>query len=124
MNGMFCTDFVCDCLKGYYPFYMFNTLYQLGTEVESTADQDVYITAARNGDEAAVMLTRFCVEDDESPEDVQIRLEGFGPCTAELYLLDETHDLTPVRTEHFAGEATVLPLCVTPQSSYLIKLKK
>ena len=124
MNGMFCTDFVCDCLKGYYPFYMFNILYQLGTEVESTADQDVYITAARNGDEAAVMLTRFCVEDDESPEDVQIRLEGFGPCTAELYLLDETHDLTPVRTEQFSDEATAFPLRFTPQSSYLIKLKK
>ena len=33
MNGMFSTDFVCDRLKGYYPFYMFNALYQLGTEV-------------------------------------------------------------------------------------------
>ncbi|MBQ4086215.1 MAG: hypothetical protein IJC54_06560, partial [Clostridia bacterium] len=26
MNGMFSTDFICDCLKGYYPFRMFNEL--------------------------------------------------------------------------------------------------
>ena len=124
MNGMFSTDFVCDCLKGYYPFYMFNTLYRLGTEVESVADQDVYLCAAREGDEAAVMLTRFCVEDNESAEDVLIELDGFGSCEAEIYLLDEEHDLTLVHTERFDGEAITLPLRFAPQSSYLVKLKK
>ena len=124
MNGMFSTDFVCDCLKGYYPFYMFNTLYKLGTEVESVRDGDVYVGAAREGDEAAVMLTRFCVEDNENAEDVLIELDGFGSCEAEIYLLDEEHDLTLVRTERFAGEAITLPLRFAPQSSYLVKLKK
>ena len=70
------------------------------------------------------MLTRFCVEDNESAEDVRIELDGFGPCQAEIYLLDEEHDLTLVRTERFAGEATAFPLRLTPQSAYLIKLKK
>ena len=124
MNGMFSTDFVCDCLKGYYPFYMFNILYRLGTEVESRSSDDLYVCAAREGGEAAVMLTRFCVEDNESAEDVRIELDGFGPCQAEIYLLDEEHDLTLVRTERFAGEATAFPLRLTPQSAYLIKLKK
>ena len=124
MNGMFSTDFVCDCLKGYYPFYMFNILYRLGTEVESRSSDDLYVCAAREGDEAAVMLTRFCVEDNESAEDVRIELDGFGPCQAEIYLLDEEHDLTLVRTERFAGEATAFPLRLTTQSAYLIKLKK
>ena len=50
------------------------------------------VCAAREGDEAAVMLTRFCVEDNESAEDVRIELDGFGPCQAEIYLLDEEHD--------------------------------
>jgi CO dehydrogenase/acetyl-CoA synthase alpha subunit len=96
----------------------------LGTEVESVADQDLSLCAARDGDEAAVMLTRFCVEDNESAEDVQIKLDGFGSCTAELYLLDEENDLTLVRTEQLGGEVAVFPLRFTPQSAYLIKLKK
>ena len=124
MNGMFSTDFVCDKLKGYYPFYMFNTLYKLGTEVESTGADDVYVCAARNENDAAVMLSRFCVEDNDSAESVLIDLSGFGPCTAELYLLDEDHDLTLVRTERFAGEDTAFPLTFTPQASCLLKLKK
>lgn len=28
MNGLFCTDWVCENLKGYYPFRMFNELYK------------------------------------------------------------------------------------------------
>jgi hypothetical protein len=103
---------------------MFNILYRLGTEVESRSSDDLYVCAAREGGEAAVMLTRFCVEDNESAEDVRIELDGFGPCQAEIYLLDEEHDLTLVRTERFAGEATAFPLRFAPQSSYLVKLKK
>lgn len=121
MNGMFSTDFVCDCLKGYYPFYMFNTLYQLGTEVESVASGDIYLCAAREGDEAAVMLTRFCVEDGEGPEAVELDLQNFGPCEAELYILDEDNDLTLQKKLRLDGK---LALNFTAQASYLLKLKK
>ncbi len=121
MNGMFSTDFVCDCLKGYYPFYMFNTLYQLGTEVESVASGDIYLCAAREGDEAAVMLTRFCVEDGEGPEAVELDLQNFGPCEAELYILDEDNDLTLQKKLQLDGK---LALKFTAQASYLLKLKK
>jgi hypothetical protein len=121
MNGMFSTDFVCDCLKGYYPFYMFNTLYQLGTEVESVASGDIYLCAAREGDEAAVMLTRFCVEDGEGPEAVELDLQNFGPCEAELYVLDEDNDLTLQKKLRMDGK---LALNFTAQASYLLKLKK
>jgi hypothetical protein len=121
MNGMFSTDFVCDCLKGYYPFYMFNTLYQLGTEVESVASGDIYLCAAREGDEAAVMLTRFCVEDGEDPEEVELDLQNFGPCEAELYILDEDNDLTLQKKLRLDGK---LALNFTAQASYLLKLKK
>lgn len=124
MNGMFSTDFVCDCLKGYYPFCMFNTLYQLGTEVESEKCEDVYVCAAGEGDEAAVMVARFCVEDGEPAEEVCVKVDGFGPCKAEYYLLDETHDLTLVREETFSGDSFTVPLNFAPQTSYLIKLKK
>ena len=123
MNGMFSTDFVCDCLKGYYPFYAFNVLYQLGREVESVGDGDVYICAAQKENEAAVMLTRFCVEDHESAEEVAVNLSGFGACSAEVYILDEQNDLT-LTQRLTLDTVAVLPLTVTPQSTYLIKLKK
>ena len=35
MNGMFATDYVCDLLKGYYPFRMFNELYKLDHAVKA-----------------------------------------------------------------------------------------
>ena len=44
MNGLFNTDFVNECLKGYYPFRMFNELYKLGNSVEVTCDCDeIYV---------------------------------------------------------------------------------
>lgn len=123
MNGMFNTDFVCDLLKGYYPFSMFNTLYKLGTEVESTGCEDAYVCAARNNNEAAVMVTRFCEEDGEAPEEIKVTVSGMPACKAEFYLLDETHDLILVREERFMGNSFAAVLPFAPQTSYLIKLK-
>ncbi|MBQ8893362.1 MAG: hypothetical protein IJ043_03020 [Clostridia bacterium] len=123
MNGMFCTDFVCDCLKGYYPFYMFNTLYQLGTEVESVDCGDTYVCAAKNGKEAAIMVSRFCEEDDTPAEEIKVTVSGMTACKAEYYLLDEEHDLTLVREEAFTGDSFTAILPMTAQASYLIKLK-
>jgi hypothetical protein len=48
MNGMFNTDMVCEKLKGYYPFYMFNQLYKLDEAVAlDRASDDVWAVAAR-----------------------------------------------------------------------------
>ena len=123
MNGMFNTDFVCDRLKGYYPFYAFNQLYQLGTQVESSDEGDVFTCAARKEGEAAVMLSRFCEEDGTPAEEVRVTVEGFGPCKAEYYLLDENNDLTLVREETFSGTSFAAVLTMPEQSTYLIKLK-
>ena len=123
MNGMFNTDFVCDLLKGYYPFYMFNTLYQLGTQVESTDEGDVYTCAACNGKEAAIMVTRFCEEDDTPAEEVKVSVSGMPACKVEYYLLDEQNDLVLKREETFTGDTFTAVLPMTAQSSWLIKAK-
>ena len=127
MNGMFCTDWVCECLKGYYPFPMFNTLYTLGEAAEVKADAPAYVCAAQKDGEAAIMLTYYKEEDDSAPVDFRLNIEGFngkGDVTAEYFLLDETHDLVPVRREVFSGHAFSSYLTLTLNSSYLIRLTR
>jgi hypothetical protein len=56
MNGLYCTDYVFETLKGYYPFPMFNRLYTQGEAVAvERRSEDVWAAAAR-GEEQVVML--------------------------------------------------------------------
>jgi hypothetical protein len=91
---------------GYYPFPMFNALYQLGNEVESESEGDVYVAAARDGGQGAVVLTRFNDDDATEPATVHLTLRGLGERTeAEIYLLDDDHRLTLCQKMAFLGEA-------------------
>jgi hypothetical protein len=124
MNGMFSTDFVCEALKGYYPFKAFGELYRMGTSVKTETENDLYAVAAKKGDEAAIMAVRF--NDDDSAEDKKVKIEisGVSGVTAEYYLLDENHDLELVREEIFGGDTFRTVLNFSKTSVYLIKLKK
>ena len=128
MNGMFSTDYVCEKLKGYYPFYMFNTLYKLGTSVESTSDSEyAYVTAASNESEAALMLTHYAEDDDHAAEDFLLDLRGFASergVELELFVLDESNDLTPAGKLIYYADRIAPTLTLPNFTSYLIKLKK
>jgi hypothetical protein len=128
MNGMFSTDYVCEKLKGYYPFYMFNTLYKLGTSVESTSDSEyAYVTAASNESEAALMLTHYAEDDDHTAEDFLLDLRGFASESGvelELFVLDESNDLTPAGKLIYYANRIAPTLTLPNFTSYLIKLKK
>ncbi len=128
MNGMFSTDYVCEKLKGYYPFYMFNTLYKLGTSVESTSDSEyAYVTAASNESEAALMLTHYADDDDHAAEDFLLDLRGFASergVELELFVLDESNDLTPAGKLIYYADRIAPTLTLPNFTSYLIKLKK
>ncbi len=119
MNGLFCTDWLCECLKGYYPFKMFNALYKLKNSVAVKDDSNIYIAAA-DGDHSAIMLTYFDDNDQAGPVDVQISLAGLsGEKAAEIYLLDQTHDMELVRSERVTDSISLhMPL----YSTVLIKL--
>ena len=125
MNGMFCTDWVCECLKGYYPFVMFNTLYKLGEYVKSSVDgENCYACAAKNDEEAALMLTYYNDDDSAGEKNVKINISDIqisGAVTAKYYLLDENHDLELVKEEVFSGKDFSAYLTMTLNSSYLIK---
>lgn len=128
MNGMFNTDLICECLKGYYPFKMFNELYKLGEAVETLTDSDdIYACAAFKDDEAAIMFTHY--NNDNSTQEVKIKVNvnnfnSESGIVAEYYLLDEENDLELVREETFLGNCFAGILKLPLFSSYLIKLKK
>ena len=112
---------------GYYPFPMFNLLYQMGNEVASEADENLYACAARTDDEAAVILTHYNDDDATEPKSLSLALSGFGGesgCEAEFYLLDDDHRLTLTQRLTFFGDRLVWETDLPNFTCYLIKLKK
>jgi len=102
MNGMFCTDFVCDKLKGYYPFLMFNTLYQLGNAVPYTEkSENIYACAAAGKGKRAIMVTHYQDLDSAEPEALALTMSGLSgkPTRLSYYILDAEHDMTLFKEE-------------------------
>lgn len=126
MNGMFSTDFICDLLKGYYPFRMFNELYKLGRSVYAHCDEGLYACAARNGEKGCIMLTNYSDDDSTPPSEISVQMEGFVPgkkIRAKYYLLDQNNDMAFVREEIFAGEKNTAFLRLDNLSTVLIELE-
>ena len=127
MNGLFSTDYVCDRLKGYYPFLMFNSLYKQDKAVKPEIEGEDIYAAAAVGDEQNVMLSYFNDDDNAPEKEVKItfkNVENGGRVRLEYYLLDEDHDAELVREEIFtSGEFSAyvkMPLF----STYLLKIIK
>ena len=126
MNGMFCTDFICDCLKGYYPFRMFNELYKLGESVQVENGENIYGTAACSDKKAAVMLTHYNDDDSAQPKDVRVEMHGLSGengVRARYYLLDREKDMALVREEIFGGNVFTAFLTLENLSTMLIELE-
>lgn len=126
MNGMYNTDLVCDILKGYYPFKMFNTLYKLDEAVPvECIGEKVYACAAKGEGKKAIMLTYFDDDDNASADKVKLNITALDKsCTAKVYLLDEDKDLELVMEEKISAENTELDLDITLYCSYLIVFEK
>ena len=127
MNSMFCTDYICDRLKGYYPFYMFNQLYGLDHAVEVERESaDVWAVAA-TGEESAVMLSYY-TDDDTAPEKtVKVELSGVASengVRVEYYCLDGEHDCELVREEIFTAQEFAAYIKMPRWSSYLLKITR
>ena len=118
MNGMFDTTFYTP-LKGYYPFKMFNTLYQLGSIAQCQSDDDtVYAAAATDGEKCAVMVTYF--EDEDEAPVKSVTLDLGKPGMAAIYLLDENHDMAQLAKVKTNGSMT---LDMTLFATYLVVLE-
>ncbi len=121
--GIFDSDVYCDKRKNYYPFYMFNQLYRLKNEVESHADEDLYVGAASDGKDHALMLTHFNDDDDTAPKTVTLSMTGLeGKTVAEIYVLDEMHDLTLMQKVATTGDTLEWEIEVPNFTSYMVLL--
>ena len=127
-NGMFDDMVIGRVLKGYYPFPMFNTLYRLGNCAASDSDyKNLYVCAANNDTEAAILATHFNDDDAAEPITTIIDITGLGGengAEIEYYLLDETHDLEKVAKATYFGDRFLPELTLPNFTSYLIKIKK
>jgi hypothetical protein len=127
MNGLFSTDYVCDRLKGYYPFLMFNSLYRQKAAVKPEIEgEDIYAAAAA-GDEQNLMLTYYNDDDSSTEKEVKVtfkNVENEGRVRLEYYLLDEDHDAELVREEIFTSNEFSAYVKMPLFSTYLLKIIK
>ena len=126
MNSLYHTDCVLNCLKGYYPFYMFNQLYKLKTSVETTSDEkDGIWAAAAKGDEQNVMISYFDDNDNAPTKRVKVEFNNVtnkNGVRLEYYCLDEAHDAQLVREEIFTAENFACYIDMPLYSTYLLKI--
>lgn len=97
-NGMF--DFyTLRPLKGYYPFVMYSTLYELGTEIQSTSDEEktISIVAAQseNGDDKAIMISYFPLRENRENKVIEVEILSCDQAYRwSVSVLDEENTMT------------------------------
>lgn len=108
-NGMF-DLYTLRPRKGYYPFKMFNELYKLGTSASVQIEgEQLYAVAAREGNDNALMLCHYTDDDkDTAPRKISLVLTG-GASKYDMYLLDQTHDMTLIGQVNAQDEITIAP---------------
>ncbi|MBR5307821.1 MAG: hypothetical protein IKU43_03555 [Clostridia bacterium] len=125
MNGMF--DFPgLNCLKGYYPFVMFDALAQLGTHIPTRYGTDnIYSCAATDGENYAVMLSHYTDDDKAEGKSVTLKIEGCkNPVKASIYVLDESRNLELTKEEQFSAGSFDVTLDMPLFTSVLLKFQK
>ena len=98
-------------LRGYYPFYIFANLYDLGTQVENVSDdENVYVVGARNGDKVGAMITYYAENDNLNSEKIEVSVEGFDMSNAKIYIVDETNSMSPYLKASFEDNKLTMVL--------------
>lgn len=123
MNSLFSTDFVFECLKGYYPFYMFNQIYKLGNAVEIKRDSNNVWAVGAAEKEQNVMIAYFDDDDTAPKKTVKVELKNAtAGAKLQYFLLDGEHDCELVKEEPVLK--TELDVCIEMprDSAYLLKI--
>lgn len=97
-NGMF--DFYTLApLKGYYPFVMFNKLYESGTQIECICEADnIYsVSAIDKSGKTTTMLVYYSDDENCVDKEIEIVYENASGRKIEQYLLDKTHNLELIK---------------------------
>ena len=114
--------------KAYYSFPMFHTLYTLGQSTYCDCDNpNVYICAARNEGEAALIITHYHNDDNHEGTQISIDINGFSSengSEIDVYLHDNDHDLSLADSIIYYGDKITIRRPLPNYTSYLIKIKK
>ena len=98
-------------LKGYYAFYTFANLYDLGTQVENISDdENIYVVAAKNGESVGAVVTYYTENDNENSKIVTVNIDGWDMTKAKIYLLDASNTYTPYHKSCFENNQLVIRL--------------
>jgi hypothetical protein len=107
---------------------MFHSLYKLGTAVEvSPAEDGIYLCAAKNEEEAAVLLCHYNDDDGTEPKTASVDLSGFGfddGAEVEWFLLNEEKNLESEGKMTYYGDRFGFELVLPNFTCYLIKIRK
>ena len=98
-------------LKGYYAFYTFANLYDLGTQVENISDdENIYVVAAKNGEGVGAVVTYYTENDNENSKYVTIDVNGYDMSKAKIYMVDENSMYTPYTKASFVNNTLQIRL--------------
>ena len=125
MNSLYSTDLIFECLKGYYPFYMFNQLYKLDKAIAVDRESEDVWSCAAIGEEQNVVLAYFNDNDGAAEKTVKVEFKNVkngGKVKLEYYLLDEGHDCELVREEIFTSSEFAAYVKMPLYSTYLLKI--
>ena len=110
--------------KPFYAFKAFGKLLELGAQVESHCEDDgIYVCAAKNVKEQAVMMVSY--QSNISQGITEVTLKGLPKegCQIEVYLTDEAYDEKLEKTILCQEEMFVLPLNLVDEQVRLIKIQ-
>ena len=79
---------------------------------------DIFAAAAKGEDGKIAMISYFSDNDDAKVKTFAVEAEGFGD-QADVYLLDEPHDMTRIGT--LCGEAGRFTLTMQPNTVVVLK---
>ena len=118
MNGMF-SLYHYKLLKGYFPIKTWGEMRGLGEACPVSCDvPDVFAAAAKGEDGKLAMITYYSDSKDAAAKTFIVETEGFGD-QADVYLLDETHDMTKAGT--LCGECGRFTLTMQPNTVVVLK---
>ena len=126
-NGLFDTVTLRP-LKGYYPFYMFNKLYELKTAISTETDNDdICVCGASDGNCGRIMLTYYNVSDDAPDAEIKLSFSGISDKSGvklSVYTLDADNDAQLTREETFCGDTFATVLCLKNYTTILVEVER
>ena len=126
-NGMF-RAYTLEPLKGYYPFLMFQQLYDLENEADCHTDSDkLYACAAVKESKAATLICYFDDDDSAGEKEIVLDICGFANrhgVRMTYSLLDPTHDNEIIREEVYTGDVFRPRFQMKNQTVILLQLEQ